>query len=89
MSSSIDDLKKAALQVSGEQEKLASQFLDLAEELKKDAGLIANALGSHKTRDNVLSAINRASQAVKSAAESCNKSAAATRDYVAQHFGGQ
>lgn len=89
MSGSIDDLKKAALQASEDQEKFAEQCRGIAEELKKDAVSIANALGSHKTSDNVVNAIQKASQAVESAAETCKKSATATRDYVAQQFGGQ
>lgn len=89
MSGSIDELKKAALQASEDQEKFAEQCRVIAEDLKKDAVSIANALGSHKTSDNVVSAIQKASQAVESAAESCKKSATATRDYVAQQFGGQ
>lgn len=89
MSGSIDDLKKAALQASEHQEKFAGQCRVIAEELKKDAVSIANALGSHKTSGNVVNAIQKASQAVESAAESCSKSAVATRNYVAQQFGGQ
>jgi len=87
--SGLDELKKNALQVSDEQEELGRQFSGLVDELNKDAGLIAKALGSHKTRESVVNAIKKASQAVESAAESCNNSAAVTRAYVAQHFGGQ
>lgn len=89
MSGSIDDLKRTALQVGDAQERLTKNLSYLAGELKKNASSIAGVLGSHKTQREVVEAINDASKAVESAAESCNKSAAATRNYVAQHFGGQ
>lgn len=89
MSGSIDDLKRQALLVGDAQDQLTKDFSNFASELEKDASSIAGVLGSHRTRESVVNAIRTASRAVKSAAESCNKSATATRDYVAEHFGGQ
>jgi len=89
MSGSIDELKKQALLVADAQDQLTKDFSNFAGELEKDANKIEGVLGSHNTRDRVVAAIRTASQAVKSAAESCNKSATASREYVALHFGGQ
>lgn len=87
MTESIDDLKRAAEQASEVQEKLAGEFFANAEGLTKDSISIDKLLGSHKTKNNVVEAVRNAAKALKDAAESCSRSAKATREYVAQQFG--
>jgi cell division septum initiation protein DivIVA len=89
MSGNIDDLKKAVYQAREDQEKIYKELLNMAEEIKNEASSIGFSLGSHKTRDGVVSAMTRASEEVEEAAASCSASAKATQDYAEEQFGGQ
>jgi hypothetical protein len=89
MSGNMDDLKKAVYEARENQEKIAKELLNMAEDIKKEASSIEFSLGSHKTRDGVVSAMTRASEEVEKAAASCNASAKATQDYAEERFGGQ